>query len=99
MVAEPTPAPAQVEETPVSEWWRHWEDDWSDADEVAYQDIVMDWDGRAWQSLAAKATRLVHEEPLGITPAVLRRLAQECPDVTLSGHLGRLGLRLANGVM
>jgi len=50
----------------------------------------MDWDGRVWQSLAAKAIKLVHEEPLGITPAVLMRLAQECPDVTLSAVFGRM---------
>ncbi len=91
MVAEPTPTPAPAEESsPANEWWRHWEEDWSDADEAAYQDLVMDWDGRAWQSLAAKATKLTYEQPLGITPAVLLRLAQECPEVTLSGHFGRM---------
>lgn len=89
MVSEPTPAPAE-EAAPAPAWWRHWEDDWSDADEAAYQDLIMDWDGRAWQSLAAKATKLTYEEPLGITPAVLLRLAQECPEVTLSGHFGRM---------
>lgn len=73
-----------------SEVWHRWQDNWSDDDEAAYQDLIMDWDGRAWQSLAAKAIRLVHETPLGITPAVLMRLAQECPDVTLSAVFGRM---------
>ena len=50
----------------------------------------MDWDGRAWQSLVAKAS-------LGITPAVLIRLARECPDVTLSGHFGRMARELQAG--
>ena len=88
-VAPPAPS-AQPEAVTGSEWWRSWEDNWSDDDEAAYQDLILEWDGRAWQSLAAKATRLVHEEPLGITPAVLLRLAQECPDVTLSAHFGRM---------
>ena len=73
-----------------AESWRHWEGDWADDDEAAYQDLILDWDGRAWQSLAAKVTKLVYEAPLGITPAVLLRLAMECPDVTLSGHFGRM---------
>jgi ParB/RepB/Spo0J family partition protein len=73
-----------------AESWRHWEGDWADDDEAAYQDLILDWDGRAWQSLAAKVTKLVYEDPLGITPAVLLRLAMECPDVTLSGHFGRM---------
>ena len=77
--------PEPVEGSGGSEWWRHWEDNWSDEDETAYQDLIMDWDGRAWQSLVAKATK-----SLGITPAVLHRLAQECPDVTLSAHFGRM---------
>ncbi len=88
-LAAQSPAP-QPEPVEGGEWWRHWEDNWNDDDEAAYQEMVMDWDGRAWQSLAAKATKLVYETPLGITPAVLQRLAQECPDVTLSGHFGRM---------
>ena len=47
-------------------------------------------DDLGMQSLAAKATKLTYEHPLGITPAVLLRLAQECPEVTLSGHFGRM---------
>ena len=83
----PDPQPEPVE---GGEWWHRWQDNWSDDDEDAYQDLIMDWDGRAWQSLAAKAIKLVHETPLGITPAVLHRLAQECPDVTLSAVFGRM---------
>jgi ParB/RepB/Spo0J family partition protein len=86
---EPLPAPVEGAGS-GNEWWRRWEDDWNDDDEAAYQDLIMDWDGRAWQSLAAKATKATYGEPLSITPAVLRRLAQECPDVTLSGHFGQL---------
>lgn len=84
------PAPVEGSGGSGSEWWRSWEDDWSDDDEAAYQDLIMEWDGRAWQSLAAKVTKLVYEEPLGITSAVLLRLAMECTDVTLSGHFGRM---------
>lgn len=83
--------PEPVEGSGGSEWWRHWEDNWNDDDEAAYQDLIMDWDGRAWQSLVAKAIKLTNEDPLGITPAVLHRLAQECPDVTLSAVFGRMG--------
>lgn len=57
----------------------HWEDAWSADDEAAWLDLVTDWDGRSWQSLIARATRLVEETPLCITPAVLQRLGHECP--------------------
>ena len=83
------PSPEPVEGDDRGDW-RHWEGDWSDEDEAAYQDIIMEWDGRAWQSLAAKVTRRNLESPGSIAPAVLLRLAMECPDVTLSGHFGRM---------
>lgn len=82
--------PEPVEGSGGSEWWRHWEDNWSDEDETAYQDLILDWDGRAWQSLVAKAIRRVHDGAEGMTPALLLRLAQECPDVTLSAVMGNM---------
>ncbi len=72
------------------DWYIPWAHDWSDTDEVAYQALIMDWDGHTWQSMAAKATQATYGDPLGITTAVLRRLAQECPEPILSAHFGRM---------